>query len=154
MKIFISSLITGMEPLRSAAREAISQLGHEPVMAENFGAKAQSPQIACLEGVRQSGLVVLLLGNGYGAKQATGLSATHEEYRDAKENRPVIAFVQEGITPDADQAAFIKEVQTWEGGLFRGNFDTAEKLKANVTRATSFLMSNVCGSRCRPWPTI
>jgi hypothetical protein len=36
MKIFVSSLITGMEPFRAAAREAIIQLGHEPVMAEDF----------------------------------------------------------------------------------------------------------------------
>jgi hypothetical protein len=37
MKIFISSLITGMEAYRVAAKEAIIQLGHDPVMAENFG---------------------------------------------------------------------------------------------------------------------
>lgn len=135
MKVFISSLIVDMEAFRVAAQEAVLQLGHEPVMAEHFGAKPHSPQIACLDGIRQSGAVVLLLGSGYGSKQGTGLSATHEEYREAKGSRPVIAFVQEGITPEADQAEFIKEVQAWEGGLFRGSFSTAEKLKANITRA-------------------
>lgn len=135
MKVFISSLITGMEAFRAAVREAIVSLGHEPVMAEDFTAMVQSPEVACLEGLRQSGLVVLLLGSGYGAKQATGISATHQEYREAKGSRPVIAFVQEEITPDGDQAAFIREVQSWEGGLFRGGFATAEKLKADVIRA-------------------
>jgi hypothetical protein len=38
MKIFVSSLITDMEPFRAAARGAIIQLGHEPVMAEDLGA--------------------------------------------------------------------------------------------------------------------
>ena len=33
MKIFISSLITGMEPTRAAAREAVETLRHEPIMA-------------------------------------------------------------------------------------------------------------------------
>lgn len=135
MKIFISSLITGMEEFRAATREAILQLGHEPVMAEDFGARPHSSQIACLDGIRQSGLVVLLLGVGYGTKQTTGLSPTHEEYREAKGNHSIIAFVQEGITPDADQAEFIKEVQAWEGGLFRGSFSSPEKLKTSVTRA-------------------
>ncbi len=135
MKIFISSLITGMEAFRAATREAITELGYEPVMAEDFGAKVHSPQVACLDGIRQSGLVVLLLGAEYGARQTSGLSATHEEYREAKGNRPIIAFVQDGLTPEADQAEFIKEVQAWEGGLFRGNFSTPEQIKGRVIRA-------------------
>jgi len=135
MKIFISSLITGMEAFRAAARDAISELGYDPVMAEDFGAKVHSPQVACLDGVRQSGLVVLLLGAEYGARQTSGLSATHEEYREAKGIRPIIAFVQDGITPAADQAEFIREVQAWEGGLFRGSFSTPEQLKGRVIRA-------------------
>lgn len=146
MKIFISSLITGMEEFRAAAREAVQMLGHEPIMAEDFGARPQSPQVACLEGLRQSALVVLILGSGYGAKQATGISATHEEYRDAKGSRPVIAFVQEGVERPSDQAAFIKEVQTWEGGLFRGGFDSPERLKSGITRAIhEWQLSNMSG---------
>ncbi|WP_427149129.1 DUF4062 domain-containing protein [Rhizobium leguminosarum] len=36
MKIFISSLISGMEPIRAVAREAVEQLGHKPVMADRL----------------------------------------------------------------------------------------------------------------------
>jgi hypothetical protein len=135
MKVFISSLISGMEPIRAAAREAVETLRHEAVMAEDFGAKPSSPQIACLQGLRQSDLVALVLGEKYGALQASGLSATHEEYREAKGKKPVIAFVQEGISPDAQQADFIREVQGWEGGLFRGAFKEANDLKVALTRA-------------------
>ena len=46
MKIFVSSLIGGFEPLRQAARDAITSLGHEPVMAEDFRAQANSAQVA------------------------------------------------------------------------------------------------------------
>ena len=134
MKIFISSLITGMEPFRAAAREAVAQLGHEPIMAENFGAQPNSPQIACLQGLRQSAAVVLILGANYGVKQTSGLSATHEEYREAKDKRPVIAFVQDGVSHDADQAAFLSEVQAWDLGLFRDGFSSAEQLRAQITR--------------------
>jgi hypothetical protein len=135
MKIFISSLITGLEDIRAAVREAIEQLGHDAVMAEDFGAQPNSPQMACLMGLRQSGLVILVLGASYGAKQASGLSATHEEYREAQGTRPVIAFVQEDVSRDADDAKFVTEVQGWEGGLFRGGFKTAEQLRSLVTRA-------------------
>jgi hypothetical protein len=135
MKIFISSLITGEEPIRAAAKEAIEQLGHEPVMAEQFVASPTSPQVACLQGLRQSGLVILILGAHYGAKQSSGLSATHEEYRAAKGQMPVIAFVQEGVARDDDEQALVTEVQGWEAGLFRGGFTTPEQLRGLITRS-------------------
>ena len=135
MKIFISSLITGMEEFRTAAREAVTNLGHEPVMAEDFHAKPQSPQIACLDGIRQSGLVILVLGSEYGQKQQKGISATHEEYREAKESHPILAFVQNGVSRNSDQLDFLNEVQSWEGGLFRTSFDTPKSLQAAITKA-------------------
>ncbi len=52
MKIFISSLIAGFAPFRDAARQAVLELSHEPVMAEDFGARPTSPQVACLDGLR------------------------------------------------------------------------------------------------------
>lgn len=135
MRIFISSLISGMEDIRAATKNAIEALGHTAVMAEDFGARPQSPQVACLDGLRQSSLVVLILGAGYGSKQNSGISATREEYREAKSTRPVIAFVQEGVDRDSDEAAFVSEVQAWEGGLFRGGFRSPSQLQSLVTRA-------------------
>lgn len=136
MRIFISSLISGFEPYRAAARRAVITLRHEPVMAEDFGAKPNSPQIGCLQGLRGSDMVVLILGENYGFVPAgSSLSATHQEYREARETKPVLAFVQQGISPGPEQAAFIAEVQTWEGGLFRGGFVGVDDLQDGVTRA-------------------
>lgn len=136
MKIFISSLIYGFGEQRAAAKRAVGTLRHESVMAEDFGAQPNSPQVACLQGLRESDLVVLVLGDSYGSVQAgSGLSATHEEYREARQTKPVLAFVQHGITPDAQQAEFIAEVQGWEGGLFRGGFNDAADLQEGVIRA-------------------
>ena len=146
MKVFISSLISGFEEYRAAARDAVRALGHEPVMAENFPSQPNSPQVACLSGLRQSALVVLLLGERYGAPQSSGLSATHEEYRDARGKRPVIAFVQEGVSRDPEQQAFTTEVQGWEGGLFRGGFSTPAQLKDGITRAIhEWALANAAG---------
>ena len=135
MKIFISSLITGMEAVRAAGRSAVTTLGHDPVMAEDFGALPHTPQIACLDGVRQAGAVILILGSSYGATQSAGLSATHEEYREARDRCPVLAFVGEGMTPEPKQAAFISEVQAWDSGLIRIGFADALQLERKVIQA-------------------
>ncbi|MBJ7441262.1 MAG: DUF4062 domain-containing protein [Sphingopyxis sp.] len=136
MHIFISSLITGFETQRAAARRAVTTLRHEAVMAEDFGAQPSSPQVACLQGLRRSDMMVLILGEHYGfVPPGSTLSATHQEYREARETKPILAFVQEGITPSREQAAFIAEVQAWEGGLFRGGFIAANDLHDGVIRA-------------------
>lgn len=136
MKIFISSLIAGFEDMRAAVSSAIRSLGHEPVTAEEFDAGLESPRIACLSGVRDADLIVLILGQSYGAVQvSSGISATHEEWREAKDRRPIIAFVQEGITRESLQDEFMREVQDWTGGLFRGGFRNADDLRDKVTRA-------------------
>lgn len=136
MKIFVSSLIGGMEPLRLACREAITSLGHEPVMAEDFMSQPNSPQITCLSGVRQSAAVVLIIGERYGQKQpGSGLSPTHEEFEEAKAKRPVFVFVQDGVTREPEEAAFADAVQGWAGGYFRSGFRSADQLRALVTKA-------------------
>ncbi|MGB8477996.1 MAG: DUF4062 domain-containing protein [Acidobacteriaceae bacterium] len=146
MRVFISSLISGMGPIRSAAREVVTTLRGEPVMAEDFGAQPHSPQIACLTGLRRSDLVVLILGEQYGALQPSALSATHEEYREAKGRKPVIAFVQEGVSRDPQQIEFVAEVQAWEGGLFRGSFSTPADLRILLTRALhDYELANAVG---------
>jgi hypothetical protein len=146
MKIFISSIISGMEPFRSAAREAVEQLGHTAVMAEDFGAQPRSPQVACLDGLRQSALTVLIIGEHYGSKQSSGISATHEEFREARDRRPILAFFQEGVPHDADQSAFVKEAGSWEKGLFRESFTTPNELKTQITkRVHQWEVANAAG---------
>lgn len=135
MRVFISSLIRGMEALRDAADDAIATLGHEAVRAESFGARPETPQVACLQGVRNCGAMVLIMGEHYGATQPSGLSATHEEYREARERCPVLVFVQDGVEPEASQRAFLNEVQGWVGGHFTQRFTTSEVLRRAVTRA-------------------
>jgi uncharacterized protein DUF4062 len=136
MKIFISSLIGGFEPFRAAARAAVETLRHEAIMAEDFAAQPNSPQISCLKGVREADLVVLILGARYGTAQSpSGLSPTHEEYLEARGKKPILAFVQNGVTPEKRQTALLSDVQSWEGGVFRSGFDDPDDLKAQIIRA-------------------
>lgn len=134
MRIFISSLISGMEAERAAAKRAIQALGHEPVMAEDFGARPDSPQVACLSELRSSDLVVLVLGERYGTPQQSGLSPTHEEFREAQGRKPILTFVRAG-DPEPAQAALIEEASGWEPGLYRAGFSSPEELGGLITRA-------------------
>ena len=147
MKIFISSLIGGFEQFRAAARSAIVALRHEPVVAEDFGARPNSPQTACLQGVRSSDLVVLILGSRYGFVQgSSGVSPTHEEYLEARGSKPILMFVQEGVERDEHQAKFISEVGAWQAGHFRAGFKTADELRDLVTRAVhDYQLANAAG---------
>lgn len=136
MKVFISSLIGGYGPLRQAARDAITSLGHEPVMAEDFPAQANSPQVACLQGLRSAEVVVLILVDRYGTPQpGSGVSPTHEEYLEARGAKPILLFVQEDVDPEPRQAELLREAQGWQGGQFREGFRDAEQLRQLITRA-------------------
>lgn len=147
MKIFISSLIGGFEEFRAAARSAIVALRHEPVVAEDFGAQPNSPQIACLQGLRSADLVVLILGARYGYVQGTSdVSPTHEEYLEARGKKPILTFVQGGVDRDDQQAKFVSEVSEWQTGHFRESFKTADELRNLVTRAIhDFQLANAAG---------
>lgn len=128
--------MAGYEALRQAARDAITSLGHEPVMAEDFRAQPNSPQVACLQGLRSADLVLLVLVDRYGAPQAgSGVSPTHEEYLEARGAKPILLFVQEGTTPEPRQAALLTEAQGWQRGMFREGFKTPEQLRQLITRA-------------------
>lgn len=136
MKVFISSVMGGFEEFRSAAMAAVETLGHELVIAEGFEAAPTSPRVTCLSAVRASDLVILILGQRYGAPQPPqNISPTHEEYLEAKDRVPVLAFIQTGVDPEPQQQAFIEEVEAWVSGGFRGTFSTPSELQVAVTRA-------------------
>jgi hypothetical protein len=135
MRVFISSPVAGMERERDAAARATRSLGDEVRRSEDFPATDLTPRQACLAGVRWADAVVLLLGGRYGDVQDDGLSATHEEYREARERRPVLAFVQDGIDREPEQQRFIEEVEGWASGRITAHFRDPEELRDLVTRA-------------------
>lgn len=135
MKIFISSVTLDFEALRHAAAGGVATLGHQAIRAEEFGASPASPRQACLAGVRDADMMILILGARYGPVQASGLSATHEEYREARDTRPVLVFIQHGVQPEPQQGEFIGEVRGWEQGHFTAEFTDVEELRGKVIRA-------------------
>lgn len=147
MKAFISSVISGLESYRDAAADGITSLGYGVIRAEDLGAVASSPQEACLAGVRKADMTILLLGVRYGTRQPSGLSATHEEYREARSHQPVLAFVQEDVDYEPDQVEFIQEVREWESGSLTVSFTTEDELRSAVTQALhNHMVASASGS--------
>jgi hypothetical protein len=135
MRIFVSSVIAGFEECREAAVSAVRSLGHEVTRSEDFVASPATSQIACLAGVRDSDAVIVLLGERYGSVQASGKSPTHEEFEEAKDSKPLFAFIQSGTNPEPRQKAFIDEARNWSTGRYTARFSDPESLRSAVTTA-------------------
>jgi len=135
LRVFVSSVIRDFAEFRQPACEAIQSLGLDVIRAEDFAASPNSPQITCLSGVRQADAVVFILGERYGVLQPSGRSATHEEFDEARDTKPIFVFVQSNINPEPRQKDFIAEVQAWSTGSYTGSFRDAARLRSAVTTA-------------------
>lgn len=105
MKIFISSVRSGLEQERDSLPGLILALGHEPKRFEDFGAQVMPSREACLRGVDNSDVYLLLLGPNYGYTfPETGQSATHDEWIAAiTKGMPRLVFRKQGVQMDADR---------------------------------------------------
>ncbi len=147
MKVFVSSVISGYQEYRDAVFRAVQMIGGDVIRAEDFSASEESPQVACMRGVRSADVTVLLLGDRYGYLQQSGLSATHEEFREAAERGPVLAFEHSGVNREDRQRRFLHEVQDWAGGRLTGSYSSSEELRGLVVRALhEHQMSRATGS--------
>lgn len=85
-RVFISSVMEGLEDERCAVAQAIREIGAEGAWFEEFGARDQDPEQAYLNEVDLSDVYIGILGSRYGGQdRATGYSATHAEYLRAVE---------------------------------------------------------------------
>ena len=135
-KVFISSVNKGFEEFRLAAKSAVKAAGMKPVMVEDFPSQPYSPEQACIKGVQESDLCLLLLGQRYGSvPDGSEISVTHIEYRKAIEmHKPALPFVQD-IEKEPDQTAFVAEVEDYSKGQLRTKFSGVADLKDQVTAA-------------------
>jgi hypothetical protein len=110
-------------------------------MCEDFGARPHSSELACISEVEQSDAYVLIIGSEYGYETDEGISVTQAEFYAArKSHRPILAFVQDTEYIEK-QAAFKREVEEYQGGLFRSSFRDTGELKDGITQALNRLKS-------------
>lgn len=134
--VFISSIQSGFEDVRGGARAGVENFGHRAVMAETIGAAAGSPQRALLDRVAAADIFLLLIGPRYGARQASGVSATEEEFEEARrEGKPILVLRQNGEL-EAEQEEFLRRATGgWEGGILYDRFRDANDVGLAVVRA-------------------
>ena len=137
MKVFISSVRRGLEEERDSLPGLIQALGHEPRRFEDFSARSVPSRQACLDGVEDADVYVLLLGEHYGGPLTeTGKSPTEEEFTVAKRRGiPIVAFRKRGVAAEPNQEEFIGRIEAYSTGIFRNGFSNTGELLVEVTRA-------------------
>lgn len=105
-------------------------------MCEDFSARPYSSEQACLHEVEQSDIYIVLVGKDFGYETPEGVSVTQAEFRAAQAtNRPILAFIQRVDGRDDRQQAFLREVEAYQGGVFRAAFSAEMELNNEVIKA-------------------
>lgn len=148
-RIFISSTIDDLQEVRISIDEELRSIEiFEPVRVENLPAADQPSRRVCLDEVAAADALVLVLNDRYGFVPAEGnpenLSVTHLEYRHAKHlDKPVFAFLRDGIAPEPRLASFIQEVGDFDEGVLRKKWASGDQLRSEVRRALLFWVARL-----------
>ena len=143
MKVFISSVRRGLEEERDCLPGLIRALGHEPLRFEDFSAQAVPGREACLRGVDECAVYLLLLGPHYGhVFPDTGQSPTHDEFVAARNaGKPFLVFRKEGIDIEPEQQTLIRQIGDYGTGAFYDTFTSAVDLQPKVAQALAAVMN-------------
>ncbi|HEX7680247.1 MAG TPA: DUF4062 domain-containing protein, partial [Thermoanaerobaculia bacterium] len=103
LRVFLCSTYTDLAEERALVLEAIRLLRLQHVSMEFFGARPELPLETCLAEVRQSNLVLVVVGSRYGTLvPGSDISYSHAEYEEAfRLNKPVHAYIRPN---DAEEA--------------------------------------------------
>lgn len=130
-RIFVSSVIVELREERKAAAAAISEIGAQPALFEDFGGRDDDPQAAYLNEVASSDIYVGILGRKYGKPLPTRFSATHAEYREAEEKGLRIAAWAKDGDREGPTESFLEEMRVFH---VVNTFTDSADLKARIGR--------------------
>jgi hypothetical protein len=156
LRVFVGSTMGDLANERAAVIRRLRQFNFEPVHAEGLLPTGAGTWEVLREEVRSSDLFVLVLGESYGwlppsgPGAGTGKSVTELEYDEAvAAGVPVFPFVKRlGAAADRTSAdaglrdAFRDQVQGWDGGHYRAQFDLAHDLAEQVGQALVYFLSD------------
>ena len=134
--VFVSSVISDFEEIRSSVREAIESAGFRAVMAETAGAMPISSKQGLLNLVAGSDIYLLILGSRYGERTASGFSPTEDEFNEAKRRHKRIVVLKQADEMELAQTEFLQRAAgRWDEGLFYATFDDERDVALKVVRA-------------------
>jgi hypothetical protein len=147
-RVFISSVMSGMEELRLDIAEALRNEGATPVYFEDFGGRDDDAEAAYLGEVATSTIYVGVLGAHYGRIQKSRMSATHEEYREAERlGLHISVWADSHAQFQGDQVQFLDEVRLFHT---TGTYSEAGNLGAGVGRR----LRDIGAADLSPWVKI
>jgi hypothetical protein len=145
--VFLSSTSKDLTPHREAAYHAIESLdGYHCVRMEDFGARSAQADDLCVQKIRESDLVIFLIGPSYGSRNPKGISYTRSEYDSAVQSNkqclvlmtgkdfPLAADLRENDESSKEQQAFRALLQKT---YVVKTFTRADELPGLVTQAIS-----------------
>jgi hypothetical protein len=131
---------------RSAAANAIAEIGATPVLFEEFGGRDDDATQAFLSEVAASQVYVAILGSRYGRMLPTRYSATHAEYLEAERcGLRISAWVgHDSEDRDGHQQDFIDEIRQFHvTGSYLSSAELASSLSSRLRR--------MAGEESAPW---
>ena len=134
VKVFISSVRRGLETERDALPGLIAAIGHTPRRFEDFTAQPTPSREACVRGVQDADVYLLLIGAHYGTPLPdTGQSPTEEEWTAAgAAGKQRLVYRKLGVELEADQQAFLDRIGDYGSGVFYDTFTDVAELQIKV----------------------
>lgn len=153
-RVFVCSTRSDLAVERGAVLGMINDLKLEHGAMESFGARPDLPLETCLDEVRRSNILVVIVGHRYGSLvSGTDISFTEAEYNEGvRLGKPILAYILDEsvpvlpkyVEPDGDKRA---RLERWKAmlaarhtlGSFRDSQDLATQvsgdLRAHLGRA-------------------
>jgi hypothetical protein len=152
LRVYVSSTFGDLQEHRQAARDAIVQAGAIPVVMEQFVASPESPLEVCRDEVRNSDVMVLIVGHRYGAVlPGADESITEFEFSAAREaGIPILAFMvadnypwPQELIDSGDAAGRLKRFkERLRSQLIVASFTSPSDLVFQVLRALYHLLTD------------
>jgi hypothetical protein len=133
-RVFISSVMSGFEPYRKAARQGVLDASMKPILIEDFPSLDMSSRTACLDLVQSSDIYLAIVGDRSGSSPL-GKPVIEEEFDEARKRKlPRLLFIQ-STSRDAETEALIRRLSDFVTGRFRTAFQTPDELRATIAAA-------------------
>ncbi|MGE0193767.1 MAG: DUF4062 domain-containing protein [Planctomycetota bacterium] len=144
-RVFISSVIGGMEAERTAVADVVRAFGAQPVMFEDFGGMDSDATLAYLSEVSSSDIYVGILGVKYGRPLPSRFSATHEEFLEAEQQGLRICVWAASLGDlEGHQQSFLDEVRVF---YVATTYASPEDLGSQVKRR----LQKIAAEELSPW---
>jgi hypothetical protein len=133
-RVFISSVMSGFEPYREAARQGVVDAGMKPILIEDFPSLDMSSRSACLDLVQSSDVYILIIGDRPGSSPL-GKPVVEEEFEEARRRKlPRLIFLQ-NVHRDPETEALARRLSDYVVGRYRTTFATSDELRKAVAAA-------------------